>query len=126
MTSLPAVSLVLAGLGNLGGALPAESELWTYLTIFAFVLGDAVFAVFPGETAIIAASVLAVDGELSLAAIIIAAATAAMIGDSIVFWIGSKGHGPLRASHGQSPAERRYTPGSTAMRSLSAAALKAP
>ena len=91
------VSLVSAALSDLGGAMPAGSELWTDLTIFAFVLGDAVFAVFPGETTIIAASVLAVDGELSLPAIIVAAATAAIIGDSIVFWIGRKGHGPLRA-----------------------------
>ena len=100
-------SHVIAGIGDLFGSLPADTAIWTYLTIVAFVLGDAVFAVFPGETTIIAASVLAVDGELSIVLIIACAAVAAIVGDSIVFWIGRRGHGPLRAFIARRVGEER-------------------
>jgi membrane protein DedA with SNARE-associated domain len=45
----------------------------------------------PGETALIAAAVLAAKGHLSIAAVIAVAAAAAIIGDNIGYWIGREG-----------------------------------
>jgi membrane-associated protein len=45
----------------------------------------------PGETALIAAGVYASKGHLSIAAVIVVAAAAAIIGDNIGYWIGREG-----------------------------------
>jgi membrane protein DedA with SNARE-associated domain len=45
----------------------------------------------PGETALIAAGVLAAKGHLSIAGVIAVAAAAAIIGDNIGYWIGREG-----------------------------------
>jgi membrane protein DedA with SNARE-associated domain len=45
----------------------------------------------PGETALIAAAVYAVDGHLPIAGVIAVAAVAAIIGDNIGYWIGREG-----------------------------------
>ena len=57
----------------------------------------------PGETALIAAGVLASKGRLSIELVILIAAAAAIVGDNIGYWIGRKGgrklleaQGPLR------------------------------
>jgi membrane protein DedA with SNARE-associated domain len=49
----------------------------------------------PGETALIAAAVLAAKGHLSIAGVIAVAAVAAIIGDNIGYWIGRKVARPL-------------------------------
>lgn len=54
------------------------------------------FPVLPGETAIVAAAVLAADGSLSLPLVILAAAAGAVIGDSAAFAIGRAGGGPIK------------------------------
>lgn len=45
----------------------------------------------PGETALLAAGILASDGTLSTALVILCAAVAAIIGDNIGYLIGRKG-----------------------------------
>lgn len=45
----------------------------------------------PGETALIAAAVYAAKGHLSIAAVIVVAAVAAIIGDNIGYWAGREG-----------------------------------
>jgi membrane protein DedA with SNARE-associated domain len=45
----------------------------------------------PGETALIAAGVLAAKGHLSIAGVIAVAATAAIVGDNIGYWLGREG-----------------------------------
>ena len=45
----------------------------------------------PGETALIAAAVYASNGHLSITAVIVVAAVAAIIGDNIGYWIGREG-----------------------------------
>jgi membrane protein DedA with SNARE-associated domain len=45
----------------------------------------------PGETALIAAGVYAANGHLSIAAVIVVAAAAAIIGDNIGYWAGREG-----------------------------------
>jgi membrane protein DedA with SNARE-associated domain len=45
----------------------------------------------PGETALIAAAVYASKGSLSIEAVIVVAAAAAIVGDNIGYWIGREG-----------------------------------
>lgn len=67
-----------------------------YWAVMLVVAGDGVFPVLPGETAIVAAAVLAADGGLSLPLVILAGAVGAVIGDSTAYWIGRGGQGPIR------------------------------
>lgn len=67
-----------------------------YWAVLAVVAGDGVFPVLPGETAIVAAAVLAADGTLSLPLVILAGAVGAVIGDSTAYWIGRGGGGPIK------------------------------
>jgi membrane protein DedA with SNARE-associated domain len=61
---------------------------WTYLAVLGLVLGDAIVPLFPGESAVVAASVLAADGELRIWLVWLAAAAGAFIGDTIMFTVG--------------------------------------
>jgi membrane-associated protein len=61
------------------------------IAVFLVVAGDGVFPLFPGETAIISAAVLASDGTLNLWSIIVAGALGAVVGDSGAFWLGRLG-----------------------------------
>jgi membrane protein DedA with SNARE-associated domain len=45
----------------------------------------------PGETALIAAGILASDGHLKIELVILVAAAAAIVGDNVGFWIGRRG-----------------------------------
>lgn len=67
-----------------------------YWAVLLVVAGDGVFPLLPGETAIVAAGVLAADGGLSLTLVILAGTVGAVIGDSTAYWIGRAGRGPLR------------------------------
>jgi membrane-associated protein len=67
-----------------------------YWAVMLVVAGDGVFPLLPGETAIVAAAVLAADGGLSLPLVILAGAVGAVIGDSTAYWIGRAGSGPIR------------------------------
>ncbi len=71
----------------------AEYGYWAVLLVVA---GDGVFPVLPGETAIVAAAVLAADGTLSLPLVILAGAVGAVIGDSAAFAVGRAGGGPIK------------------------------
>jgi membrane protein DedA with SNARE-associated domain len=71
----------------------------------------------PGETALVAAAVYASKGHLSIAAIIVVAAAAAIIGDNIGYWLGREAgrrlierFAPLRrfAEKVMPPAERFF------------------
>lgn len=75
----------------------AESAAgYGYWAVLLVVAGDGVLPFLPGETAIVAASVLAADGTLSLPLVILAGAAGAVIGDSTAYWIGRGGQGPIR------------------------------
>lgn len=67
-----------------------------YWAVLLVVAGDGVFPALPGETAIVAAAVLAADGSLSLPLVIAAGAAGAVIGDSTAYWIGRGGGGPIK------------------------------
>jgi membrane protein DedA with SNARE-associated domain len=72
-----------------------DAAAYGYWAVLLVVAGDGVFPVLPGETAIVAAAVLAADGSLSLPLVILAGAVGAVIGDSTAFWIGRAGGGPI-------------------------------
>ena len=68
-------------------ALVSESPL-TYLVLFAAVGGDALVPLVPGEPMVIAASVLAGQGRLIIAAVVLAAALGAFAGDNVSYFLG--------------------------------------
>jgi membrane protein DedA with SNARE-associated domain len=81
--------------------------------LFAVVAAESAGVPLPGETALIAASILAAQGHYSIVAVIAVAASAAIIGDNVGYWIGRTGGrallerwGPIRRY-----AERALPPG---------------
>jgi membrane-associated protein len=61
---------------------------WTYAVVLGLAAADALFPVFPSETAAIGAGVLAGAGDLSIAFVVAAAATGAFIGDNSSYAVG--------------------------------------
>jgi membrane-associated protein len=83
-----------------------------YAALAALIAGETMGIPLPGETALIAAGILASEGHLSIQLVILIAAGAAIVGDNVGFWIGRKGGrrllelpGPL-AHHRQRVLER--------------------
>ena len=62
-----------------------------YAALAALIGGETMGIPLPGETALIAAGILASEGHLSLELVILIAATAAIVGDNVGFWIGRSG-----------------------------------
>jgi membrane protein DedA with SNARE-associated domain len=59
--------------------------------LFAIVCLESAGLWLPGETALIAAGVLAAQGHLPIVGVIVVATAAAIIGDNIGYWIGREG-----------------------------------
>jgi membrane protein DedA with SNARE-associated domain len=59
--------------------------------LFVLVAAESTGIPLPGETALIAASVLASQGHYSIVWVIVLAAAGAIIGDNIGYWLGRKG-----------------------------------
>ena len=67
--------------------------------LFALIAVESMGVPLPGETALFAASILASDGRFSIVAVIVIAATAAIVGDNVGYLIGRKaGRRVLEAS----------------------------
>ena len=66
-----------------------SGEWWSYLVIFGVSMLDAFFPVVPSETTVIAAGVLAANGDLEIGLIMAAAASGAIVGDNISFAAGN-------------------------------------
>src|SRR3979490_1823467 len=62
-----------------------------YPALFALVAAESMGVPVPGETALIAAGILAHDGKLQIELVILIAAAAAIIGDNVGYTIGRKG-----------------------------------
>jgi membrane protein DedA with SNARE-associated domain len=75
-----------------------------YPLLFALVGGESAGLLLPGETALIAAAVLAGQGQLSLPFVIVVAAGAAILGDNIGYLLGRRG---LRSAFDRPSAPRR-------------------
>ena len=59
--------------------------------LFAIICLESAGAWLPGETALIAAAVLASQGKLGITGVIVVAVAAAIIGDNIGYWLGREG-----------------------------------
>ncbi len=75
--------------------------------LFALILGESAGLPLPGETALIASGGLAADGQVALPAVIAVAATAAIIGDMIGYWVGRRGGRKLLLRDGRFASHRR-------------------
>ena len=73
-----------------------DAATYGYWAVLLVVAGDGVFPALPGETAIVAAAVLAAEGSLDLWLVILAGAVGAVVGDSSAYWIGRGGGGPIK------------------------------
>jgi undecaprenyl-diphosphatase len=62
-----------------------------YSVVFALIAIETMGIPVPGETALIAAALLAHDGKMDIVPLIVVAAAAAIIGDNVGFAIGRKG-----------------------------------
>ena len=65
-----------------------SGSAWTYAIVFGVSALDAFFPLVPSETTVIAAGVLAANGDLRIELIVPAAAIGAVCGDNVSFWIG--------------------------------------
>jgi membrane protein DedA with SNARE-associated domain len=81
--------------------------------LFALVAAESAGVPLPGETALIAASILAAQGHYSIVSVIVVAASAAIIGDNVGYWIGRTGGRKLLERWGpvRRYAERAIPPG---------------
>jgi membrane protein DedA with SNARE-associated domain len=66
-------------------------QVFGYPLLFVLVMGESGGVPIPGETALIAGSVLASQGKLQIELVIALAAAAAIVGDNIGYVIGRKG-----------------------------------
>lgn len=75
-------------------ALVTDSPL-TYLVILGMTMVDVLAPVIPAEGVVTAAAVLAGQGQLSIAWVMLAAGLGAFLGDNIAYWIGRSAGRPL-------------------------------
>ncbi len=78
-----------------------------YVALALLILAEAGGLPVPGETALIAASILASQGRLEIAAVIALAAAAAIVGDNIGYLIGRRGGRWLLERPGAFEGQRR-------------------
>jgi membrane protein DedA with SNARE-associated domain len=62
-----------------------------YVALAALVGFETMGVPLPGETALIAAGILASEGHLEIELVILVSAAAAIVGDNVGFWIGRRG-----------------------------------
>jgi membrane protein DedA with SNARE-associated domain len=97
-----AVTPLFAALPGAGSIVQSFADIaegaadYGYWAVLLVVAGDGVFPALPGETAIVAAAVLAANGTLNILLVILAGAAGAVLGDSTAFWIGRAGGGPIK------------------------------
>jgi undecaprenyl-diphosphatase len=86
-------------------ALPATGL--GYLLLAGLVGGESAGIPLPGETALIAAAVLASQGKLSLPLVLVTSAAAAVVGDNLGYLLGRKGARRLLERPGRFEEHRR-------------------
>jgi len=88
-----------------------------YPALFGLVFGESTGIPLPGETALLTAGVLAGAGHLALPVVVATAVVAAVLGDTLGYWIGRRGgraallrRGPLKAhrAHALERSERFF------------------
>ena len=76
-----------------------QHSQWALVLMFALLTLESFGLPVPGETALIACSVLASQGSLSIAWVIVVGVTAAIIGDNLGYWAARRGGRPLLERH---------------------------
>src|SRR5690348_3714455 len=74
----------------------SDASGWAYAVVLLLALLDALLPVVPSETVVITAGVVAADGGLSLALVIVAAAVGAFAGDNSAYLVGRRFGTPVR------------------------------
>lgn len=100
-------------MSTLVGTVLSLSGWWAYVVIGSLAFGEAaVFAglFLPGETALLLGGVLAAAGHISLPVLLVVAAGAAVLGDSVGYEVGRHSGVPLRRSRlGRRIGEERWS-----------------
>jgi membrane protein DedA with SNARE-associated domain len=78
-----------------------------YAAVFLLIAIETMGIPVPGETALIAAALLARDGQMEIVALVALAAAAAILGDNVGFYIGRKGGRRLLLRRGPLLSQRR-------------------
>ena len=76
-----------------------QHSQWAMLLLFVLLTLESFGLPVPGETALIACSVLASQGSLSIVWVIVVGVAAAIIGDNLGYWAARKGGRPLLERH---------------------------
>ena len=87
--------------------IPVPSQLG-YAALAALILGESAGLPLPGETALITAGGLVAAGHLALPIVIVVAAVAAIVGDTIGYWLGRRGGRALLLRDGLGAVHRRH------------------
>jgi undecaprenyl-diphosphatase len=87
--------------------LPVPSQIG-YVALGGLILGESAGLPLPGETALITAGGLVAAGQLSLPIVIVVAALAAILGDTIGYWVGRRGGRALLLRDGFGATHRRH------------------
>jgi len=72
-----------------------QHSQWALLLLFVLLALESFGLPVPGETALIACSVLASQGSLSIVWVVVVGVLAAIIGDNLGYWVARKGGRPL-------------------------------
>ena len=72
-----------------------QHDQWALLVMFALLTLESFGLPLPGETALIACSVLASQGALSIAWVVVVGVVAAIVGDNLGYWAARRGGRPL-------------------------------
>jgi membrane protein DedA with SNARE-associated domain len=78
-----------------------------YPALAALILGESAGLPLPGETALITAGGLVAAGHLALPVVIVVAAIAAIIGDTVGYWVGRRGGRAVLVRDGFGATHRR-------------------
>ena len=78
-----------------------------YGALFGFVFAESAGVPLPGETALVAAGLLAGSGQLALPAVIAVGTVAAVLGDNLGYWFGRRGGRALLLRDGRFARHRR-------------------
>lgn len=87
-------------------SIPVPAELG-YPTLALLIFGESAGLPIPGETALLVAGGLAASGHLSLALVIAIASAAAILGDTMGYWLGRRGGRAMLMRDGFLAAHRR-------------------
>jgi membrane protein DedA with SNARE-associated domain len=71
-----------------------------YTALFGLILAESAGVPVPGETALLTAGVLAGTGKLSLPVVVLTAVAAAVLGDTVGYWLGRRGGRTLLRARG--------------------------